>query len=221
MEISAANSMNVLLEASKNPRVQAAEKDVEFWKGQLDKVDLSLSADREQRSQLEPQLYEQTWAAKSQHVAQFFPLPFMAGLAGTLLAVSAAASALPALQPFKGLLAIGSLVAYWKFAPKAVGSVVRNKILPPMVDKAMKENLQGRHDHAEQRLQVANEQKETALRTVTDELFKKIAEEQAAKGSAEVHLADEWVTVNGIRVPRKAAVPQPAAASDQGAPSVG
>jgi hypothetical protein len=210
VEVSPTGGMNILQQAARDPQVVAAREAVEQWKKQLDHVELSLSVPREQRAQLNPDLQKQVWDHKSHTVATFMPVPFMLGLLGTEVGMLAATAAIPALAPARSLLVLGSLVAYWKFSPTVVGKALRTWVLPPMVDKGVKRELQAERQSYSQHLQEATTYQDALTRKVTDRLFKAAAEEQATKEAekaahpeGQVQESDGFIVVNGIRVPKK------------------
>lgn len=209
MSVQPATGINILQEAYKHPSVVSATQNVEACQQDLDKIELSLNSGRPQIFQLQPDLYEQCWQMKAQGVSTVVAPLFLLGLAGTAVGISAAANAIPALAPFRGLLMIGGLVAAWKYVPRGLGYVMRNWILPPRVEKQMKMHLAAEKQHAQVNLEYAETRRDQTIKSITEQLFAKAekdAQEKAAtqpRGAGEVRAEEEYVVVNGIRVRRK------------------
>lgn len=212
MNVQPAIGINIIQQAYKDPQVQAADQRLERWQKELDQVDLALQAPRDQCFSLQPRLYEQTWKGASEPLAHLMAFPFLLGMAGAVMGVSAAASALPALQPFRGLLTIGALVAGWKLVPRAIGFVVRKAVLPPIVHRHMKRELTFEKQRYESAVRGEKLLRDATVQRVMETLYKKAAEEAAKnpQPSGEVKVEEETVTVNGIKVRKnKAPVAQP------------
>jgi len=211
MSVQPSAGINILQQAYKDPAVVSAQQQVETWKHQLDKVELSLNSGRPQIFQLEPSLYEQCWNVRASNLSHAAVPVLLLGVAGTMMGISMAASALPALQPFRGLLMIGGLIASFKYIPRGLGYAVRTWLLPPRVEKDIKRHLAVEKQRAESNLHYAETRRDQVVKSVTEQLFaraEKDAEEKAAtqpQGAGEVRKEDEYVVVNGIRVQKKAA----------------
>lgn len=211
MSVQPSAGINILQQAYKDPAVLSAQQQVETWKHQLDKVELSLSSGRPQIFQLEPDLYEQCWNARATNLSRGLAPVMMLGILGSVLGASMAAAALPALQPFRGIITIAGLIAGFKYIPRGVGYAVRNWLLPPRVEKDIKRHLTVEKQRAESNLHYAETHRDQVVKSVTEQLFaraEKDAEEKAAtqpRGAGEVVKEPEFVIVNGIRVQKKSA----------------
>jgi hypothetical protein len=207
--IAPAQGMSILRDAHNEPEVAALDAEVARWSKQVDHYTRGLAGTREDRRALEPQLYDECWGMKARGIASFMPIPFLAGMAGTVIGVSHLAAAVPGLAPFRGLLMIGALVASWKYVPRGIGWVVRKHVLPPMVDRAMVSTMERYKGSYENYLATAERNRDKALEKATERLWekaqKKEAERQAdrANGKVEVRREDEAVNLGGVRVGKK------------------
>jgi len=190
--------------------VAATEAEVARSKGQLDRLRQGLAGNRDLRRTLEPDLYQQCWKVKAHNVASFMPLPVMAAIGGAAIGVRMLANMVPALQPLRGILMIGSLIAGFKYIPRGIGWAVRNYVLPGMTDRAMVRNMEGRLDEYERYLARAEQKRDAALQAATQRLWdeaQKKAAEDAKKPKAEVKVEEQAITIGGIRVDKKHSTP--------------